>query len=146
MRRDIREGVKKHMIDGIKPNYTALAEQYGCDYRTVKAAYEEALQGNKPKTRRTYPSKLDSFKQIIDIKLEDQCTAKSIFKFIQKKGFDGSYSLVRDYCRGVKKERIQKATVRVEYTPGLSAQIDWKEEMRLISSQGEVFRFNIFLY
>lgn len=121
MRRDIREGVKKHMIDGIKPNYTALAEQYGCDYRTVKAAYEEALQGNKPKTRRTYPSKLDSFKQIIDIKLEDQCTAKSIFKFIQKKGFDGSYSLVRDYCRGVKKERIQKATVRVEYTPGLSA-------------------------
>ena len=96
------------MIDGIKPNYTALAEQYGCDYRTVKAAYEEALQGNKPKTMRTYPSKLDSFKQIIDIKLEDQCTAKSIFKFIQKKGFDGSYSLVRDYCRGVKKNGYRK--------------------------------------
>ena len=50
MRRDIREGVKKHMIDGIKPtSILALAEQYGCDYRTVKAAYEEELQGNKPK-------------------------------------------------------------------------------------------------
>ena len=32
MRKDIREGVKKHMIDGIKPNYAALAKQYGCDY------------------------------------------------------------------------------------------------------------------
>ena len=43
MRKDIREGVKKHMIDGIKPNYAALAKQYGCDYRTVKAAYHEAV-------------------------------------------------------------------------------------------------------
>src|SRR5690625_2176510 len=42
MRKDIREGVKKHMIDGIKPNYAALAKQYGCDYRTVKTAYHEA--------------------------------------------------------------------------------------------------------
>ena len=52
--------MKKHMIDGIKPNYTALAEQYGCDYGTVKAAYEEALQGNKPKTRDVCQNK-DSF-------------------------------------------------------------------------------------
>lgn len=26
MRKDIREGVKKHMIDGIKPNYAALVD------------------------------------------------------------------------------------------------------------------------
>ncbi|MFL2077756.1 IS21 family transposase, partial [Marinilactibacillus psychrotolerans] len=57
-----------------------------------------------------------------------------------------SYSLVRDYCRGVKKEKIQKATVRMEYTPGLSAQVDWKEEMKLVSSLGEAISFNIFLY
>lgn len=29
MRKDIREGVQKHMIDGIKPNYAALAEYCG---------------------------------------------------------------------------------------------------------------------
>lgn len=52
MRRDIREGVKKYMIDGIKPNYAALAKQYGCDYRTVKSAYHEALKGNSPKAKR----------------------------------------------------------------------------------------------
>ena len=34
----------------------------------------------------------------------------------------------------------------MEYTPGLSAQVDWKEDMRLISNQGEIFDFNIFLY
>ena len=51
MRKDIREGVKKHMIDGIKPNYAALAKQYGCDYRTVKVAYHEALEGGKNRYR-----------------------------------------------------------------------------------------------
>jgi hypothetical protein len=45
MRRDIREGVKKYMIDGMKPNFSALAKQFDCDYRTVKAAYHEALNG-----------------------------------------------------------------------------------------------------
>ena len=53
MRKDIRERVQKHMIDGIKPNYAALAKQYDCDYRTVKAAYQEALEGTeRPTTRK----------------------------------------------------------------------------------------------
>ena len=34
----------------------------------------------------------------------------------------------------------------MEYTPGLSAQVDWKEEMKLVSSLGEAISFNIFLY
>lgn len=147
MRRDIREGVKKYMIDGMKPNFSALAKQFDCDYRTVKAAYHEALNGESGQSKRKKrPSKLDPFKDIIEQKLEDQCSAHSIFKFIEKKGFEGSYSLVKTYCRQFKKERIKKATIRVEHTPGLSAQVDWKEDMRLISNQGEVIHFNIFLY
>ena len=59
MRKDIREGVQKHMIDGIKPNYAALAKQYGCDYRPVKAAYQEALEGVQiPPKRKQRQSKL----------------------------------------------------------------------------------------
>ena len=50
MRKDIREGVQKHMIDGIKPNYAALAKQYDCDYCTLKAAYQEALEGTERPT------------------------------------------------------------------------------------------------
>ena len=44
MRKDVREGVRKFMNDGIKPNFAALARQYGCDYRTVKA-----IGGTTPK-------------------------------------------------------------------------------------------------
>lgn len=147
MRKDIREGVMIYVINEIKPNYAALAKQYECDYRTVKSAYKEAKEKEaKPTERKKRPSKLDSYKDIIQDKIKDQCSAYSIFKFIERKGFDGSYSLVKTYCREVKQEKVQKATVRVEYTPGLSAQVDWKEDMRLISNQGEIFDFNIFLY
>ncbi|GER77371.1 MULTISPECIES: IS21 family transposase [Enterococcus] len=147
MRKDIREGVMIYVINEIKPNYAALAKQYECDYRTVKSAYKEAKEKEaKPTERKKRPSKLDSYKDIIQDKLKDQCSAYSIFKFIARKGFDGSYSLVKTYCREFKQEKVQKATVRVEYTPGLSAQVDWKEDMRLISNQGEIFNFNIFLY
>lgn len=147
MRKDIREGVMIYVINEIKPNYAALAKQYDCDYRTVKHAYEEAqVKESKPPERKKRPSKLDPYKEIIQDKIKDQCSAYSIFKFIEHKGFGGSYSLVKTYCRQIKQAKVHKATVRVEHSPGLSAQVDWKEDMRLISNQGEIFEFNIFLY
>lgn len=47
--------------------------------------------------------------------------------------------------RSIRVEKEQKATIRFETTPGLQAQVDWKEELKLISRQGEVFEINIFL-
>lgn len=121
--------------------------QYDCDYRTVKHAYEEAQdKESKPPERKKRPSKLDPYREIIQDKIKDQCSAYSIFKFIEHKGFGGSYSLVKTYCHQIKQAKVHKATVRVEHSPGLSAQVDWKEDMRLISNQGEIFEFNIFLY
>ncbi len=147
MRKDIREGVMIYVINEIKPNYAALAKQYDCDYRTVKHAYEEAqVKESKPPERKKRPSKLDPYREIIQDKIKDQCSAYSIFKFIEHKGFGGSYSLVKTYCRQIKQAKVHKATVRVEHSPELSAQVDWKEDMRLISNQGEIFEFNIFLY
>ncbi|TLQ20728.1 transposase, partial [Lentilactobacillus parafarraginis] len=91
MRRDLREGVTIYVTENIKPNFAEIARQYNVDYRTVKKAYEEVKAGLKGR-----PSLLDPFKQTIDSKLELNCSAASIFKFIQKKGFTGSYTLVKD--------------------------------------------------
>lgn len=147
MRHDIRQGVKQYMNDDIKPNYAALARQYNVDYRTAKRAFEEArddsILGVHVQQR---PSLLDDYRDVINAKLELHCSAMSIFLFIKKKGFQGHYTIVRDYCSKVRKQRIQKATIRVEHTPGLSGQVDWKEEMTLYSSDGTPYRFNIFLY
>ncbi|PTM23637.1 IS21 family transposase [Lactobacillus sp. PFC-70] len=147
MRHDIREGVKLYVNNEIKPNFTAIGKQFGVDYRTAKRAYKEALDGViKPVVKHKKPSLLDDYRGTIQGKLELNCSAKAIYKFIQKRGFQGKYTIVREYCASVRKERTRKATIRVEHTPGLSAQVDWKEEMTLYDKDGKPYHFNIFLY
>ena len=150
MRKDIYEGVQIYVNQNIKPNYAELARQFGSDYRTVKNAYEKSFKKKSSikisDLKRKRPSKLDPFKEIINDKLEFGCSAKAIFKFIENKGFNGKYTIVRDYCKDHKSEKIKKATIRVNHQPALSGQVDWKEEMKLVSLHGEIIQFNIFLY
>ena len=129
--------------DEIKPNFAEIARIYDCDYRTVKKYYETD-ESNVLK-KRIYPSKLDPYRQIIQDKLSLGCTAKSIYDFIRKKGFTGKYTIVKDLCKQIKSDENKKATIRFETNPGLQAQVDWKEDLKLVSKSGEIFTINIFL-
>ena len=73
---------------------TAIAKIMGCDPRTVK----KYMEGYVPQKRRTAKkkSKLDEFKNIIETKLELGCSSMAIYKYMQKDGYTGSYSLVAD--------------------------------------------------
>ncbi|HDT9679956.1 TPA: IS21 family transposase, partial [Listeria monocytogenes] len=115
----------------------------------VKRYYEAGLTGDLDKLRERKPSVpplLHGFEEIIRDKLELNCSAASIFYFLGKKGYKGSYTTIKRYCRKYREEKVQKATIRIETTPGLSAQVDWKENVKMVSRDGEVFYFNIFLY
>ncbi|AYG01882.1 IS21 family transposase [Lactococcus allomyrinae] len=131
-----------------KPNFAALARRYNCDYRTVKRYYElgqeQTLQ--EASRRNVPPTLIENFKTLINEKVELGCSARSIFYLIQKRGYSGSYVTVRRYVKSCKVTKQHKATVRVETSPGLSAQVDWKENLKMTSKNGEVFTVNIFLY
>ncbi|MBF0825857.1 IS21 family transposase [Enterococcus faecalis] len=149
MRKDVLEGVLRHIMTDIQPNYAALAKQYNCDYRTVKRYYESGKRGDidQVKKRKSSVSPLlDGFEEMIKDKLELSCSASSIYYFIKKKGYKGGYTTVKRFCRNYREKRVKKATIRIETTPGLSAQVDWKENIKMVSKHGEVFYFNIFLY
>lgn len=137
---------KKKEDDEIKPNFALIARTMGCDYRTVKAAYEKIIAGEATdKTRAARPSKLEPFKAIIQEKLAMFCTYSSIFHFIRKKGYTGGYTILRDYCNKVVGEKMKTAQMRFETEIGCQAQIDWKESMMLIDKYGNHHVFNIFL-
>lgn len=121
----------------------AIAKILGCDPRTVK----KYMEGYIPKKRRTVKkkSKLDEYRNIIETKMEIGCSSMAIFKYIQKDGYKGSYSLVADYALKHKKEQLKKATMRYETSPGLQAQVDWKESIRMTSMSGQIYEVNIFL-
>lgn len=149
MRKDVLEGVLLHIMNEIQPNFAALAKQYNCDYRTVKRYYDAGMADNLDQLRErrtTVPPLLLGFEEIIRDKLELNCSASSIYYFIEKRGYKGSYTTVKRYCRNHREDKVQKATIRIETTPGLSAQVDWKENIKMVSKNGEVFYFNIFLY
>lgn len=143
MRKDIYERMKLMFKEETQPNYAEIARRYNCDYRTVKRYYESGPTAKEPK--RIYKSKLDNYKEVIVQKLDLGCTFKSIYCFIQKKGYEGKYTILRDFCAAHRTEEIRKATIRFETSPGLQAQVDWKESVRMISRSGEVFEINIFL-
>ena len=142
MRKDIFERMKIMKQEGAKPNYAEIARRWDCDYRTVKRYFEQDVV---PIRKITKPSKLDQFKGIIDEKVNIGCTASSIYHFILKKGYKGKETILRDYVRSIKVEGQQKATIRFETNPGLQAQVDRKERMKLTSKTGEIFEINIFL-
>ena len=137
-------------MKGIKPNYAELGRQYNCDPRTVKKYYEAGkeneLERLKKRQQNKKASKLDPFKEIINKKMELGCTAMAIFKYIEKKGYEGKYTILREYCKNKKQNETKKATIRVETNPGIAAQVDWKEDMVMHDKFGRTYQFNIFLY
>ena len=143
MRQDVLNQLNIIVKGGDLVNKSAIARMMDCDPRTVK----RYLDGYVPtkKRKRKIHSKLDDFKSTIISKLELGCSGMAIFKFIQKSGYNGSYSLLEEFIKKHKDEQTKKATIRFETCPGQQAQVDWKENLKMISKYGEVFDVNIFL-
>ncbi len=148
MRNDIHNYLKNYEKEElILLNKSELARRFNCDRRTVDRYMniESGKLATKPSDR-IYKSVLDEFKPVIINKVDVHgCTAMAVFKFIQRKGYVGQYSTVASFVSKHKNEEKQKATIRFETTPGLQAQVDWKENLTLVSKYGEIFKVNIFL-
>ena len=148
MRKDIQNHISRFTREErCLLNKSEMARRFNCDPRTIHR-YLEIESGElvpKPSNRK-YISKLDDYKEIIIDKVDKYgATAMAAFKFIQKKGYNGKYSTVAAFVKKHKQDQVHKATVRFETAPGLQAQVDWKEEVMMISRYGEVFKINIFL-
>lgn len=143
MRKDVHNEVIR--LGGDNINKSEVARIMGCSRQTI---YNREFRLKNPKPRKVIvrTSKLDPYKEIIDTKVDKyRSKAMNVYKFIKKQGYEGGYGLVKNYVRLHKNEQIKKATIRYETIPGLQAQVDWKESMKLVNKHGEIFEINIFL-
>lgn len=143
MRKDILNSIiqMKEVKDLI--NKSEIARRFNCSINTVNK-YLNIQESNK--STRKYSSKLDDFKGIIIEKTDDfSANGRAIFNFIKDKGFTGSYGTVSKFIKEHKQEEQNKATMRFETTPGFQAQVDWKENFKIINKYGKEFEINIFL-
>lgn len=144
MRKDILNSIwqMKEVKDLV--NKSELARRFGCSVNTVNKYLN--IQNDDKKSNRKYSSKLDDFKGVIIEKVDDySANGRAVFNFIKSKGFTGSYGIVSKFIKEHKNEEQKKATMRFETTPGFQAQVDWKENFKIINKSGKQFEINIFL-
>ena len=113
----------KHLKEHEGLTGTQIAAELALDPRTVdKWINQEQFVPRKTTPR---PSKLDPFKKDIIRMLEAHpYSAAQILQRISEQGFDGRYSIVKDYVRKVRPPRFQ-AFLTLSFAPGECAQVDW---------------------
>lgn len=148
MRTDILESFKRYSKEELlQMNQSEIARRFNCNRRTVKKYMESAVnESTKTTKRKKRSSVLDSYEEVILDKIDNHgATAMATYLFVKKKGYQGKYSTLAQFVKKHKDQERKKATIRFETSPGLQAQVDWKEDLTLYNRNGEKFRVNIFL-
>lgn len=144
MRKDILNQIKLLKEDMRLLNKSELARRFNCNRRTVDKYLNEVNCSSRKS--REVKSKLDGYKETVVDKIDNYgSTAMAIYKFIQKKGYEGGYQTVNNFVKTHKKSEVKKATIRFDTSPGLQVQVDWKKNIKMISKNSEIFEVNIFL-
>lgn len=106
-------------------SYTEIAKKHHIDPRTAKK-YAESDSKPVYTLKAPKPSKLDPYKHLIDMWLEEApYSAVRIHEKLMEQGCDCKYTIVRQYVATRKADLNEKATVRFETMPGLQGQVDW---------------------
>ena len=128
----------------IKPNFSELERTFIIERHTIKKYYE----GYKGKpANRNKPSKLDKYYEEIKTKIYlPGITQMGLYQYIfSKDNHIGTYSNFKKYLtkHKLKPTKSSKVHLRFETNPGEQLQVDWKENITMISKYGEVFEFNV---
>ncbi len=108
-------------------NISQISRETGYHRNTVRK-YLTAQTMPVPAPRKVRPSKLDPFKEYIQQRIRDYpLSAARIYREIQERGFDGKYTIVKDYIRKIRPPTSVPAVFRFETKPGVQSQVDWGE-------------------
>ena len=113
----------KHLKEHEGLTAPQIAEELALDPRTVaKWLVHGQFCRRKPAPR---PSKLDPFKKDIRRMLENHAySAAQVLQRIGEQGFDGGYTIVKEYVRRVRPPKT-RAYLTLSFAPGDCAQVDW---------------------
>ena len=103
---------------------TDISKDMGISRPTVR----KYLKGKKPPEyiKKNRVSKLEPYKAYIKERIDRyNLSAIRILEEIRKKGYRGKYTILKDYCRTVRKDRAITAVIRFETEPGRQAQVDF---------------------
>ncbi len=114
-----------------KKSIRMIAQQIGCNRMTVKKVLDRRSIKHPKDIKRCRASILDPYKEKIDdfLKKDPHITATSMLNQLRNDGYMGGYWGLRRYVYTKKLEfaRPRQAFLRLEFSPGECAQVDWGE-------------------
>ncbi|RKJ43204.1 IS21 family transposase [Butyricicoccus sp. 1XD8-22] len=139
----------------MKINKSKLARDMGVDRRTI----DKYLKGYVPKNIRKRSSKIDEYYEVIALLLSEESNQKFYYKRVlwqylkDNHGLDCGQSTFRRYIlskpefqcyfESEKRKSAVNEVIRFETPPAEQAQLDWKENIRYISKDGEILYVNV---
>ena len=148
MERNVMGELNMHRAAGTKPNFSDIARRHGLDRHTVARYWRE---GDGLEDRRS--DRESAFARVREV-----VEAKAVLPGMTKKGVHEmllhprndpplpGYGAFTAWCRRqgiVFGAPSPEAHPRFETPPGRQLQFDWKEDVRLADSEGEVLEFNV---
>ncbi len=113
-------------------NISQISRQTGHDRKTVRKYINAKEIQNHPK-RKPRGSILDPYKDYIKDRLKDfPLSSIRILEEIQERGYPGSYTIVKEFVRTIKRSKQIPAEYRYETAPGIQSQVDWGEVDRIM--------------
>ena len=111
-----------------------IATELGVHPKTIRRALKRETIPEKKRKKKG--SKLDRHKNRVDELLSKNVwNAKVILREIEAEGYEGGYTILRDYMRPKRVLRQGKATVRFETKPRKQRQHDWGNRIMTIGGQ-----------
>jgi len=95
----------------------------------------------------TQESSIKPYREDVERWLENGISGTVIFRALQEKhGYEGSYSSVRRFIRGLKESIPPEATVMLDFDPGEAAQVDFGKGPEIVDVKtGEVISTHFFV-
>lgn len=139
----------------MKINKSKLARDMGVDRRTI----DKYLQGYEPNNKRNRTSKIDEYYEVISLLLSEDSNQKFYYKRILWQYLKDNHGLVcgqstfrryilskpefQRYFESEKRKSSVSEVIRFETPPAEQAQLDWKENIRYITKDGEILYVNV---
>jgi len=121
MKRQGRKGRDEEILSLLAQGYRnkAVARKLGIDVKTVR----RVRKGARKRTSR--PSKLDAFKPVIhELVVKKDLTAVRVLREIRALGYQGGYSVLKEYARSIRRRSRRRPHLRFETDKGKQGQVD----------------------
>lgn len=103
-----------------------ISRRTGLDRKTVSKYLKAKIGPPGKRKRRRRGSLLDLFQEYLKTRVAQGCTnGKVLLREVRDRGYQGSYTTLKDFLRPLRKEERWRAEIRWEAPRGMYAQADW---------------------